>query len=250
MLTVHPSIPFMLDFTTLFVVAICVTGLLGLLLLFAWTQDRVRALAWWGTAYLVGGVSVVIWSIESHISPPLPPGTANAMLFVACGMIWSAARLFHGRQVLWGAMAAGATIWLAACLIPDFVASAYARIVLSSFIVATYTFLTAAELWRERRKHLHAALAGDFRADAARAGVPVPDSARQRIAGRQRHRRARQRLDRRLHARGHALHRRHRLHRAGAVEGALGPYPQGCRVDRRADRRAEPARLHGRGARC
>ena len=29
-----------------------------------------------------------------------------------------------------------------------------ARIVLSSFIVATYTFLTAAELWRERRKHL------------------------------------------------------------------------------------------------
>ncbi len=148
------STPFMLDFTTLFVVAICVTGLLGLLLLFAWTQDRVRALAWWGTAYLLGGVSVVIWSIESHISPPLPPGTANAMLFVACGMIWSAARLFHGRPVLWGAMVAGATIWLTACLVPDFAASTLARIVLSSFIVATYTFLTAAELWRERRKHL------------------------------------------------------------------------------------------------
>ena len=120
----HPyaSTPITLDFTTLFVVAICVTGLLGLLLLFAWTQDRVRALAWWGTAYLVGGVSVVIWSIESHISPPLPAGTANAMLFVACGMIWSAARLFHGRPVLWGAMVAGATIWLTACLVPEFVA--------------------------------------------------------------------------------------------------------------------------------
>src|SRR5262245_8578420 len=90
-----PSAPFVLDFTTLFVVAICVTALLGLLLLFAWTQDRVRALAWWGTAYLVGGASVVIWSIESLISPPLPYGTANAMLFVACGMIWTAARLFH-----------------------------------------------------------------------------------------------------------------------------------------------------------
>ena len=59
-----PSIPFTLDFTTLFVVAICVTGLLGLLLLFAWSQDRVRALAWWGTAYLIGGASVVIWSVE------------------------------------------------------------------------------------------------------------------------------------------------------------------------------------------
>jgi diguanylate cyclase (GGDEF)-like protein len=149
-----PSTPFMLDFTTLFVVAICVTGLLGLLLLFAWTQDRVRALAWWGTAYLVGGVSVVIWSVESHISPPLPYGTANAMLFVACGMIWTAARLFHGRPVLWGAMFVGATIWLMACLVPEFVASTMARITLSSIIVATYTFLTAAELWRERRKHL------------------------------------------------------------------------------------------------
>ena len=149
-----PSTPFMLDFSTLFVVAICVTGLLGLLLLFAWTQDRVRALAWWGTAYLVGGVSVVIWSIESHISPPLPAGTANAMLFVACGMIWSAARLFHGRPVLWGAMISGATIWFTACLVPEFANSILARIVLSSFIVATYTFLTAVELWRERRKQL------------------------------------------------------------------------------------------------
>jgi len=73
----NPSIPFTLDFTTLFVVAVCVTGLLGLLLLFAWTQDRVRALAWWGTAYLLGGVSVVIWSVEQHVSPPLPAGTAT-----------------------------------------------------------------------------------------------------------------------------------------------------------------------------
>src|SRR5258705_477782 len=123
-----------LDFTTLFVVAICVTGLLGLLLLFAWTQDRVRALAWWGTAYLVGGASVVIWSVESHIW--LPAGTANAMLFVACGMMWNAARLFHGRPVLWGAMVTGATIWLTACLMPEFVQSPMARVVLSSVIVS------------------------------------------------------------------------------------------------------------------
>ncbi len=147
------SAPIALDVTTLFVVAICVTGLLGLLLLFAWTQDRVRALAWWGTAYLVGGVSVVIWSVESHISPPLPVGTANALLFVACGMIWTAARLFHGRPILWGGMIVGATIWLTACLVPEFVHSGMARIVLSSVIVSVYTFLTARELWRERRKH-------------------------------------------------------------------------------------------------
>jgi len=29
-------------------------------------------------------------------SPPLPAGIANALLFIACGIIWNAARLFHG----------------------------------------------------------------------------------------------------------------------------------------------------------
>src|SRR5262245_2406316 len=69
-------------------------------------------------------------------------------------MIWSAARIFHGRRVLWGSMFAGAIAWLAACLFPEFAQWAAARIVLSSVIVASYTFLTAAELWRERRKTL------------------------------------------------------------------------------------------------
>ena len=146
--------PIGLDVTTLFIIATCITALLGLLLLSAWAQERIRALAWWGCAYLLGGFAVAIWSVENLISPPVPAGTANALLFISCGMIWSAARLFHGRRVLWGAMCAGATLWLIACLVPEFAQSVLARIVLSSCIVAVYTFLTAAELWRERRKTL------------------------------------------------------------------------------------------------
>jgi diguanylate cyclase (GGDEF)-like protein len=145
---------FSLDISTLFVVATCVTALLGLFMLFVWRQDRVRALAWWGAAYLIGGFSAAAWSIESLISPPLPVGIANALLFVSCGMIWNAARIFHGRPVLWGALAVGATAWLIACMSEDFLTSTPARIVLSSIIVATYTMLTSAELRRERRKHL------------------------------------------------------------------------------------------------
>ena len=81
-------------------VAICVTSLLGLFLLFAWMQDRIRRW-WWGAAYLIGGFSVRLWSWTIR-SPPLPVGIANALLFLAGGMIWGAARLFHGRPVLWG----------------------------------------------------------------------------------------------------------------------------------------------------
>jgi diguanylate cyclase (GGDEF)-like protein len=146
--------PMTLDVTTLFIVATCITALLGLLLLSAWAQERIRALAWWGTAYLVGGFSVAIWSIESMISPPLPVGSANALLFLACGTMWSAARIFHGRPVLRTAMCAGAVVWLVACFVPDLAQWPAARIVLSSRIVSIYAFLTAAELWRERRKTL------------------------------------------------------------------------------------------------
>ncbi len=144
--------PIMLDAMTVVISGTCITALLGLLLLSAWAQERVRALAWWGTAYLLGGFSVGVWSIENMISPPVPFGMANGFLFLACGMIWSAARMFHGRPVWWGAMIAGALVWFAACTTAQFVQSTPTRIVLSSLIVSAYAFLTAAELWRERRK--------------------------------------------------------------------------------------------------
>jgi phosphatidylserine synthase len=154
MLSIAATTAIALDIRTLFVVATCVTALLGLFLLFAWRQDRVQALASWGSAYLVGGFSVAIWNIESAISPPFPVGIANALLFFACGMVWNAARLFHGLPILWGAMVAGAAAWLMACMFKGFVDWPLARMILSSAVLSTYIFLTAMELRRERRKHL------------------------------------------------------------------------------------------------
>src|ERR1700680_4151620 len=88
-----------LEIGPLFVSATCVTGLLGLFVLFAWMQDRIQALAWWGAAYLIGGFSGALWRLGSIVSPPLPSGMANVLLFIAVGMIWTAARVFHGRDV-------------------------------------------------------------------------------------------------------------------------------------------------------
>src|ERR1700730_4049956 len=154
MLVPAATLPIALDVTTLFVVATCVTGLLGLLLLFAFAKNRIPALAWWGAAYLVGGCSVAAWSLEGRVSTPRPTGPANALLFIACGMMWNAARVFHGRPVLASALIGGAAAWLFACSFTDFAQWPAARIVLSSLIVASYTFPTTAELWRARRKSL------------------------------------------------------------------------------------------------
>jgi hypothetical protein len=154
MLALGSIAPLPLDVTTLVISGTCIAALLGLLLLSAWVQERIRALAWWGAAYLLGGISVAFWSVENVVSPPLPFGAANALLFLACAMIWSGARIFHGRNVLWVAMFGGPVIWLLGCTTPELMQSTAARIVLSSLIVSSYTFLTARELWCERRKSM------------------------------------------------------------------------------------------------
>jgi diguanylate cyclase (GGDEF)-like protein len=154
MLAPSVTMPIALDVTTLYLVATCVTGLLGLLLLFAFVKNSIPALAWWGAAYLIGGLSVAAWSVEGLVSPLMPTGVANAILFVACGTMWNAARVFHGRPVLVSALIGGAATWLIACTFADFALWPAARTVLSSIIVAAYAFATAAELWRERRKTL------------------------------------------------------------------------------------------------
>ena len=143
-----------LDLGTLFVIAVCITLLLGLLLLVAFAQERVPALAWWGLAYVIGGLSGAIWRFGGPPSPLLPAGATSVLLFIALGMIWSAARLFHGRPLRFGTMGLGAAVWLLASTFPALAHAASARVLLSSLIVAFYTFLIAAELWRERRATL------------------------------------------------------------------------------------------------
>jgi diguanylate cyclase (GGDEF)-like protein len=142
-----------LDAKTLFVVTSCVTALLGVLLLFAWRHDRVGALAWWGAAYLIGAFAICLWAFSARTNV-LPASVPSALLFVACGMTWNAARIFHNRRILWPALLAGAAVWLVACTLPAFPPTGAGRFALASVIVASYGFLTAAELWRERRKAL------------------------------------------------------------------------------------------------
>src|SRR5690348_7598882 len=92
------------DQATLFTVATSLTGLLGVFLLVLWLQERsVRALAWWGGAYLIGAFAVTLWHQQGK-SPLISPEMPNAFLFIACGMVWAGARLFHGRKVLPGGL--------------------------------------------------------------------------------------------------------------------------------------------------
>ncbi|MBV8792677.1 MAG: diguanylate cyclase [Pseudolabrys sp.] len=142
----------MLDIRTLFFVAVLFVTLLGAFMVLAWLQDRtMRALAWWGAAYLIGGSAVVMWSSPSPIMP-VPSSVSSALLFIACGMVWNGVRLFQGRRILPLAVFAGAILWFVLMQSPLVSHSASARSAVAGILVAVYTFCIAFELWRERRR--------------------------------------------------------------------------------------------------
>jgi diguanylate cyclase (GGDEF)-like protein len=144
-----------LDVGTLFSVTVMVMALLGVLLIGTWLQNRgMRALAWWGAAYLIGGMSIWMLGARGSVQDLLSIDIANALLFVAMGLTWSGARLFDGRGVKPVAMFIGTFMWVGACQIPGFMASLDARVVLSSIIISGYTMVIAFEFWRGRAEPL------------------------------------------------------------------------------------------------
>jgi len=145
----------LLDVPTLSFVAVCVTLMLGLFLIFAWLQQREAcALAWWGSAYLLAAASMVMWSARAPLFA-VPRDLPAALIFVACGLIWNGVRRFHGRQLLLAGIYAGALGWFILNLIPALMAGTVAHIALGALIVAGYTFFIAFEFWRERRQSLY-----------------------------------------------------------------------------------------------
>ena len=148
-----------LDAPTLAFVAICVAATLGLLLLFAWLQQRnVRALAWWGSAYLIGASSIALWGAPAPMID-FPKEFEQALTFLACGMIWNGVRLFHGRPLLPTAAFIGAFVWIVLCQLPAFAEGSNQRVALGAVVVAAYTFFIAHELRRERRRSLQSRIA-------------------------------------------------------------------------------------------
>ncbi len=140
-----------LDLPTLSLVAVCIAGLLGLFLIIDWLQQRnVRALAWWGSAYLIGASAMALGTLPTPLIK-FPPQLPGALTFLACGMIWNGVRLFQGRRVLPFATFIGAAVWLGLAQIPGVMEDGNGAI-LGALIVPIYTFFIAIELWRERRR--------------------------------------------------------------------------------------------------
>jgi diguanylate cyclase (GGDEF)-like protein len=142
-----------LDTTTLYLMAAMVAAMLGGMLLFFGRQEKIPALIWWGSAYLLGAVSVAFGTFAGNSLGEMSSLALNAIGFVACGIVWNASRVFHGRKPNLPGLVLGAVAWSATVvtLEPDMSAM---RTTIGAGIVAIYAALTAAELWSERRRNL------------------------------------------------------------------------------------------------
>jgi len=143
----------LLDISTLYLVATMMAAMLGAMLLFFGKQESIPALKWWGTAYLLGAASVALWTLASSALGEMLSLALNAVGFVACGMVWNAARVFHGRKPNLPGLVLGAIAWVAAVMTLAPTASSL-RMTIGAGIVAIYAALTASELWTERRRTL------------------------------------------------------------------------------------------------
>ena len=144
-----------LDISTLYLVATLAAVMLGALLLFFWRQEKIAALGWWGAAYILGAASVALWTVGGAELGWELSLAVNAVGFIACGLMWDAARAFHGRPANWIGVIAGPALWIAAVVLLDPM-DPEIRMMLGAGIVAIYAALTAGDLWRERRKSLRA----------------------------------------------------------------------------------------------
>jgi diguanylate cyclase (GGDEF)-like protein len=144
-----------LDVNTLFMVTIYVEAILGLLLLFVWVQNTsIYAVAWWGFAHLIRAGSVFLFGMYGSVPDLISIDLANALLFTAFAVTWIGARVFDGRPVEPVYLVTGAVLWLLVCRLPVVADSVAARVLLTSGIITTYTWLAAYEFWRGRAEAL------------------------------------------------------------------------------------------------
>jgi diguanylate cyclase (GGDEF)-like protein len=144
-----------LDVNSLFLVTVHVEAMLGLLLLFAWVQNtRIYAVAWWGCAHLLRAASIMLFGMYGSAPEWVSIDLANILLLTAFAVTWTGARVFDGRKPEPLYIAFGAMLWLLLSRFPMIQESRGAVVLLSSGIVASYTWLSAYEFWQARSEPL------------------------------------------------------------------------------------------------
>jgi diguanylate cyclase (GGDEF)-like protein len=139
-----------------FLVASCaVAALQGILVFWAWLQDRsARWLLVLGAVFVMGGVSLLLFSLDGLVPRPISLGLGTATFIFAFFLAWAAMRLFARRSVTWLFAAVALAGWVALAAAPGELATTVAPAVVQSVLGAIWVGGAAYELWRDRTNGL------------------------------------------------------------------------------------------------
>lgn len=144
-----------IDNFTLVVASGAVICVLGSVLLYLWRQDRAAPwFGWLALSYIFGASSAVLLGSRVNGLNFLNTGIATAVLIICMGCIWTGARVFERRKVLWWPLIVAPGLWLSSFLIPDFSNMLSLRVLMASIPSSNFMLLAAWELWRGRAENL------------------------------------------------------------------------------------------------
>ncbi len=143
-----------LDMPTISVVAISVTAILGLVLVFTWWRERTNLLTgWWGVAQFIMSAGIIIAIIAIRRNDANLHAFGQSWMILSAAIMWMALRQFEGRKLhpFW------IFIWPVAFLIAQF-AGLFAtfddRLILACTALAALSFLAAIELAHDSSERL------------------------------------------------------------------------------------------------
>ena len=145
----------MLDVGTIIVATIAGCAVLGCLMLIDWWQSRgTLELAWWGSAYLCGAVSLIVLLVRGSVAPHLLFALSAVLMLFGYGCLWIGARRFFRRQLPIGSVLTLCIVWLGLSQLPLVQESGPTRTAVVAAIIAGLSFATTFEFWRNRAERL------------------------------------------------------------------------------------------------
>ncbi len=126
---------------------------LGISLVFSWILNRtIPALLWWGSAFCLAFAGMGLVAPRTGEPPVSILLLSNAFMALAYGSLYAGCRVFNGRPWPLPSSVIGAVLWVA--VFPAIFDSPGARLIVMSALAATYSFLSAFELWKHSGQKL------------------------------------------------------------------------------------------------
>jgi diguanylate cyclase (GGDEF)-like protein len=142
------------DFSQILIASCAITALQSVVMLVIWLQDRAATwLLWIAAVFLFGGAFLFLFQLDTTPSMRLISiGLGTGVFLVTCFCVWSAARSFEGRDVMWPMPFGALSVWSAYCAMPDALNSLTFASLVQSAMAAICVGAAAFEFWRGRKK--------------------------------------------------------------------------------------------------